>query len=661
MVHRSHGADMQVSRRRFLKAAAGVGFVVSTYASGRKVVAQTPSPVAGGNFTEAPGLADQVNAGSLPAVAERLPKNPMVIVPSEKVGKYGGIWRTALVGGSDTAWLGRTVGYDGLLRWDFTWQETVPNIAESYEVSADAKEHTFTLRDGLKWSDGEPFTTDDIAFYVNDIYQNTELNTSLGDNPFTVTVKDPLTFTVTHEKPAGLFLSQLCQDGGREWVRYPAHYLKTFHKTYNTTDLDKLVSDAGKADWVELFRTKGSGIPGTPYDAVWQNPDLPRMHAWKIVQPYGDTDRVTCERNPYYFKVDPDGQQLPYIDNVNYDVLQDNQVLLLKATNGEIDFHMRHINSDANKSVLAESQDKGQYHFLNTIRSSMNVVSLSFNLTHKNPAYREVFMNKDFRVGASHAINRQEILDTVYVSQGEPWQLAPRKETPFYNETLAKQYTEHDPAKAAEFLDKVLPDKDGSGMRLLKDGTKLTIAIEVATGLDPATVDATNLIIGHLQAAGIDAQIKTEDRSLLYTRKDSNDHDAVIWGGDGGYNDAIPDPRWYMPFSLESLYAVPWAVWYGKISNALCEPEEPPAAVLEQLKIYDELKATADPEGQNTLMAKLLDAAVEQFYALGIGLPGPGYGIAKNTMHNLPADGMPDAYVYMTPGPSNPQTFFYEE
>lgn len=208
MVHRSHGADMQVSRRRFLKAAAGVGFVVSTYASGRKVVAQTPSPVAGGNFTEAPGLADQVNAGSLPAVAERLPKNPMVIVPSEKVGKYGGIWRTALVGGSDTAWLGRTVGYDGLLRWDFTWQETVPNIAESYEVSADAKEHTFTLRDGLKWSDGEPFTTDDIAFYVNDIYQNTELNTSLGDNPFTVTVKDPLTFTVTHEKPAGLFLSQ---------------------------------------------------------------------------------------------------------------------------------------------------------------------------------------------------------------------------------------------------------------------------------------------------------------------------------------------------------------------------------------------------------------------------------------------------------------------
>ncbi|MGN6483952.1 MAG: ABC transporter substrate-binding protein, partial [Thermomicrobiales bacterium] len=261
----------------------------------------------------------------------------------------------------------------------------------------------------------------------------------------------------------------------------------------------------------------------------------------------------------------------------------------------------------------------------------------------------------------SHAINRQEIIDTVYVSQGEPWQLAPRRETPFFNETLAKQYTEHDTAKANEFLDKVLPEKDGSGMRLLSDGSKLTIAIEVATGLDPATIDATNLIVGYLQAVGIDAQIKTEDRSLLYTRKESNDHDAVIWGGDGGYNDAIPDPRWYMPLSTESNFAIPWAIWYGKNSNALSEPEEPPAEVQEQMKIYDQLKATPDPEQQNALMAQLLEVAVEQFYALGIGLPGPGYGIAKNSMHNLPPDGMPDAYVYMTPGPANPQTFYYEE
>ncbi|MGC4190831.1 MAG: ABC transporter substrate-binding protein [Thermomicrobiales bacterium] len=660
MVNRSHDADTQVSRRRFLKAAAGVGFVVSTYASGRKVVAQTPSPVAGGNYSEAPALADQVKAGTLPAVADRLPKNPMIITPSEKSGKYGGTWRTALVGGADTAWLGRTVGYDGLLRWDITWQETVPNIAESYEVSADATQHTFTLRDGMRWSDGEPFTTDDIAFYVNDYFRNDELNTSLGDNPFTIEVKDKLTFTVTHENPAGLFLSQLCQDGGREWVRYPAHYLKQFHKTYNTTDLDKLVKDSGKADWVELFRTMGGGIPGTPYDAVWQNPDLPRVHAWKLVLPYGDTERVTFDRNPYYFKVDPDGQQLPYIDNVNFDVLQDNQVLLLKATNGEIDFHMRHINTDANKSVLADGQEKGGYHFVNTVRSSMNVVSLALNLTHKNPAYREVFQNKDFRIGVSHAINRQEIIDTVYVSQGEPWQLAPRKETPFYNETLAKQYTEYNLDKANEFLDKVLPDKDGD-MRLLKDGSKLTIAVEVATGLDQAQVDTTNLIVGYLQAVGIDAQIKAEDRSLLYTRKESNDHDAVIWGGDGGLNDAIPDPRWYMPFSLESNFAVPWAIWYGKNSNALSQPEEPPAAVQEQMKIYDQLKASPDPEEQNSLMSQLLNAAVEQFYAIGIGLPGPGYGIAKNTMHNLPADGMADAYVFMTPAPANPQTFFYDE
>jgi len=656
--------SISFSRRRFLKASATVGFSVAIAANGSKVVAQQSTPASSPaitEFKEAPQLAEQVAAGTIPAVADRLPKNPMVITPTNSIGKYGGTWRTALVGGGDNAWLARTNGYDGIVRWDIGWNETIPNVAESYEISADATQYTFKLREGMKWSDGEPFTSADIEFYVNDYYRNEELNTSLGTNPFTIEVIDETTYTITYEKPNGFALGGMAQDGGAEWVRYPKHYLSQFHKTYNTDTLDDLVAEAGVADWVELFRTKGAGIPGTPYNAIWQNAELPRLHGWKLETPYGDTTRVTAVRNPYYWKVDPEGNQLPYIDGINYDVMQDNEVLLLKVLSGEIDFHDRHINTNTNKSVIADSLEDANLHFTETIPSTMNTVSVALNLTHKDPITREIFQNIDFRIGLSHAINRQEIIDTIFVGQGEPWQLAPRREQPFFNETLAKQYTEYDVDLANEKLDSVLPDKDGDGWRLRPDGSPLVIAIEVATGgsVTPEQGDATTMIAQYWQEVGINAVTKPEDRTLLYTRKEANDSDCVIWGGDGGAKDALYDPRWYFPFSNESNFAQAWRVWYDKSSNPTTQPEEPPEAAKQQMDLYDQVKATADAEKQNELFAQILDIAQQQFWAMGIVLPINGYAIVKNNFMNVP-DVFPEAYVYMTPGPTNPQQYYFE-
>ncbi|MEJ7838785.1 MAG: hypothetical protein WKF81_08210, partial [Thermomicrobiales bacterium] len=128
---------INMSRRRFLKTSAGVGFGVIVAANGHKVVAQQGSPVAA-DYKESPLVAEQVAAGTLPAVAERMPVNPVVVTPNTSVGTYGGTWRTALVGGGDNAWLARTAGYDGLVRWNIEWSESIPNVAESYEISADA-------------------------------------------------------------------------------------------------------------------------------------------------------------------------------------------------------------------------------------------------------------------------------------------------------------------------------------------------------------------------------------------------------------------------------------------------------------------------------------------------------------------------------------------
>jgi peptide/nickel transport system substrate-binding protein len=648
--------ERMISRRRLLQTAAGTSFTVWWLSNGSKIVAQTPTtPI---EYKEAPSLAALVTSGSLPPVTDRLPRDPLVVTPVERIGTYGGTWRTALVGGADTLWLERTVGYEYLVRFSPEWDEIVPGVASAYEVNDSSTEYTFTLRDGMRWSDGEPFGIEDILFYANDVYLNEELTASTGRNPFTVEQVDALTFKVIFAEPNGLFLTTLASAGG-EWTQYSKHYLAQFHATYNTTNLNQLVADAGAADWIELFRTKGSALPGTPYNAVWQNVELPRLHAWTMVTPYGEGSRVTFERNPYYWKVDTEGNQLPYIDEVRFDVVQEPEVLLLQATNGEIDMHTRHINTLQNKPVIAGNQEAGQYHLIDLVQAIMNTGCFQVNMTHKNLALREIFANKDFRIGLSHAINRQEVIDTIYVSQGEPWQAAPRPESPFFNEVLARQYTEYNVDLANEYLDKVLPNKDSAGMRMRPDGEKLNIQLEVATGQFAELVDVSDLVVNYWRAVGLDVVLKTEDRTLLFQRTEANDHDAAVWPGGSGMLDALVNGYMYLPLSSSSRYAVAWSYWWTGQADAPAEPVEPPEAVKRQYELYDQLTATADTAEQYRLMGEILKIAQEEFYAIGISLPAPGYGIVKDAFHNVPMS-MPDATVYPTPAPTNPAQYFID-
>jgi peptide/nickel transport system substrate-binding protein len=290
----------------------------------------------------------------------------------------------------------------------------------------------------------------------------------------------------------------------------------------------------------------------------------------------------------------------------------------------------------------------------------MNSTIIALNLTHKDPVKREIFQNKDFRIALSHAINRQEIIDVVYVGQGEPYQLAPRPTSPFYNETLAKQYTEYDPDLANQMLDAIFPDKNAQGIRLGPDGNPIVFDVELdATQAD--RIDTLELVKGYWEAVGVQINVKAEDRSLMYTRKDGNEHDAVVWGGDGGL-DVILEPRWYFPFSGESLYAEAWQSWFNNPTGegALAAPEEPPAEVKQQMDLYNQIKATGDAAQQAELMNQILQIAQEQFYAIGISLPVPGYGIVKDTFHNVPSP-HPGAWLYPNPGPANPQQFWIEQ
>jgi len=621
-----------------------------------------------GDALEAPMLAEMVSAGSLPPLAERLPAEPLVVEPVESLGAYGGTWRTALVGGQDNAWLVRTISYEHLVRWTRDWSGVEPNIAKSFESNEDGSEYTFYLREGMKWSDGAPFTADDLLFWYEVNVVDTEYESvhnvaswlTANGEPVTVEKVDDYTVKFSFVQPNGLFLQNIATPSGLSLTSFPKHYCSQFYPSTATGDIDALIAENDANDWVNLMEIKCGGVSGTPYDARWYNAELPTLMAWDIVRSYGQgASQVVAERNPYYWKTDTEGRQLPYIDRVVYEILEDREVLLLKVLNGEIDMMSRHFNTNDNKAVLSDNMEAGDYNFFETVAGA-NTTGFMFNLTHKDPRMRAIFQDKNFRIAMSHCINRQEIIDVLYVGQGEPMQNAVGKEVPaLYDEEMYTMYTAYDVELAHQYLaDAGMTEKDSDGFFLGPDGEPFSFVVQATDSF--GFNDRAEMVVNQWRACGINTQAQIIDRSLLYTRKDSNEHDVHVWGSGAGPSIFL-DPRSLFPQNAESAYAQAWVTWYTNPTGqgALTPPEEPPADVQRQMELYDQIKATGDLDLQNELMKEIIAIAKDQFYVIGISSSPPGYGIVKNNFHNVPTS-MPGSWQYPDPAPTNPEQYWIE-
>jgi peptide/nickel transport system substrate-binding protein len=609
-------------------------------------------------YKEAPMLARLVQAGTLPIVDERLPKNPLVVQVLEQIGVYGGEWTMGMEE-DDNVMLLKSVLYDGLVRWNQEWTGVEPNLAERWEVENDGAKYTFTLRDGVRWSDGTPFTSADIIFWAEQIRGNEELH---GDFPGwmeieidgedvgpTVTAPDATTVVFEWPAPNGLFLQRLAVPNGLELTHYQAAYAQRYLPAFNP-DVASEAEAAGLPGWIELWEAKVafnlSGI-----NARNQNPELPTLTAWVFTNRLGDGQLLNAERNPYYWKVDAEGQQLPYIDTLRYNVVSDREVLLLSALNGEIGLQDRRVGDAQDKPVLADNRERAGFDFFETISSNMNTDVISFNLAHKDPVKREIFNNRLFRQALSVAINRQEIIDLVYVSQGQPWQAAPVPGSAFADEEMGTQFTQFDPAQAEAWLDEAGYTRGADGRRVGPDGNPIEFVILADRERDPMPQ-----VIANWEAIGITAIFSAVERTLFRERTKANEHDATAWSGNGGSGfDTVLLPSFYMPFDQESHFAMAWQIWAGNPEDegAL----EPPAHAQEQIALYAQLRATADEAAQADLMRQILAIAKEQFYVIGIALPAPGFGIVKNSYGNVPAR-MFDAYNWPNPGAARSEQFF---
>lgn len=604
--------------------------------------------------TEAPMLADLVKSGDLPKLADRLPTSPLVVDPAERPGTYGGTWQSVILG--TDAWYGHRIVSDYLMRWTPDSSEVIPNVAESVAVADDGRRYTFHLRAGMRWSDGEPFTAADVVYAANDVLLNEELYPAppdwflQGGQAPQVEALDDQTVQISLQQPSGVLLQYLAAAEGAALTAHPQHYLKQFHSEYNQAASTQ-ATDEGYESWVEFHQAKSDSTA---------NPDLPTISAWQSRTILADTSRMILERNPYYWKVDPDGRQLPYIDELALDVVTDNEIILLKASQGDLDMQIRYIDTLQNKPVLAQNRERGAYRFFDVVRDQMNTLVIALNLAHKDPVKREIFSTKDFRIGLSHAINRAEIIDTAYQRQGEPWQVAPKPDTEFYDEEMAKQYIEYDVDKANDHLDRAgYAQRDGDDRRLGPDGEPISVTIEYSTGLFPEWDGALALVKDYWDAVGVDTQLKSEDRTLFSERLTAGNHDAGVWQGDGGTKWAVlMRPYWYLPNNgTYSIFGPTWAQWYASRG---AEGEEPPEWVLQQLDLYDELKATVDGDQQIALMRQILQINKEEFPAIGITYPATSFGVVKNSFHNVP-ETMLDEWLYGTPAQTNPQQYFISD
>jgi peptide/nickel transport system substrate-binding protein len=611
-------------------------------------------------YHQAPALKEQVEAGKLPPVEQRLPSEPEVVSPIESIGTYGGELRFGLRGSSDYNNILRMVGPQGLVRWNMNYTEVIPNVARDYEVSEDGTEFIFHLRDGMKWSDGAPFTADDVMFNMEDLvlnekYAPTQPRYMVDGKPVEVEKIDDTTVKFTFAGPYGDFLAELASPLGQHPVLHPKHYCSQFHPKYNDK-IDEVIQANNAGDWVNLFNSKCGDIE---LSARWGNPEKPTLDPWVVTEPYvGGATRVVMERNPYFWQVDPEGNQLPYIDQLVSPIAQDVESLVLAAIGGNIDFQIRHLDAPANRPVLAENRESGDYEFVEAAPvGGVNMV-INLNLTHKDPELRELFNKKDFRVALSLGMDRQAIIDTALLGEGEPWQQGPFEDHPNYHEKLATQYLEYDPDRANELLDQIGLDKrNENGVRLMPSGRPVKFQIDVIPTLQPEQVDMLELIEQQWAEIGIDMDVNALERTFFYERtSNSNDHDAAVWGGQASW---VPGeiPQQIVPVHHDSRWGIPWVQWY---KSGGTQGEEPPPSVKKRMQLYDQARGTPDQEKRRELIRQIADIAAEEFEVMGVTKALPTYGIAKDDLGNVP-EAMPSSWYYPTPAPAMLTTWYWKD
>jgi len=613
-------------------------------------------------FNEAPTLRTEVAAGELPPVEERLPEEPLVLEPLEEIGQYGGRIRILTQElGAEASW--QVVGRETLLRLTPDGGTILPNLAKDWELSEDGKTLTLRLRKGVRWSDGAPFTADDIMFWYEDIILNNELvpvkpqEWSPGGRLMEMEKIDD--YTIRYHFAASYPIAPLLLANGAWGSFYrPKHYLKQFHPRYIPMEkLKEVTKKEGYEHWYQLFQSKnldpvlhGIGLRPMKY---------PRLSAFWGVE--SGLDHAVGKRNPYYWKVDTAGNQLPYIDEVLVSAVSRSETRTAKVIAGEVDFDGSLVTTP-NIPVYKANAERGNYR-VSLFRVAFASMAVYMpNQTCKDPVLRKIFRDVRFRQALSLTINREEINQQVFFGMGIPSQLTVYPNSKYYEEEFAQAYAQYNPKTANQLLDEMglKWDKERE-WRLRPDGRKLTIVCHYIETESPIAA-VSELVREYWQAIGIDLSLKEVtwwDYDSLTIANRIEMGGIYTWGLQPsrflmGVAGQLVMPAW----GPQDAWGPEWHNWFVSEGE---KGEEPPEEIKRNHYLWwDVVKTTLDEKEREKAIREILQSNAENLWTIGTVAAGPQPIIVNNDLWNVMKE-FEGSWDHFTAGRCYPEQYFFKQ
>lgn len=580
-------------------------------------------------------IAHQVKPeGDLPPIRERVPHEPLIVdmeSRKRKPGLHGGELKMFVSRSKDVRYMA-VWGYTRLIGYNEKY-ELVPDVLKSFEVSPDGQVFTFRLRKGHRWSDGHPFTTEDLRYWWEDVALNKALSPSgppvemlAGGLPPKVTVIDDVTIRYEWQRPNPHFLPALAR-ARPVYIYRPAHYMKKYHKKY--ADPAKLKKRIKKKKWARVHNKK---------DNLYKldNPKLPVLGPW-VNTKKKNSQRYLLVRNPYFHRIDRNGRQLPYIERVNLEIVAP-KLITLKASLGEATLQIRALNfSDA--PILKKSEKVGKYRTRLWRSGSANEVAIYPNLNYADPAWRKLFRDVRFRRALSLGISRKMINKVLYFGLAEPRAVSALEESPLFDRKLATSWTRFDVDEANRLLDELgLVERTGSGVRRLTDGRPLEIVIETA-GERREVTDTLEIIAATWAELGIRLLVRPQDRNVMRNRAYSGRTMMVAWYG---WNAGVPTPE-TAPSELAPVDQAnfTWPKWgqYYQTKGSAGEPPDLPQAI-KLMNLFDDWSRASTGDEKTRVWKEMLAIHADQVFCIGTVARAPIPLVHKADLMNVPRTGI---------------------
>ena len=628
------------------------GSIIQTFSFAALVLLAAPL-VSADELLETPSLATAVKQGALPPIEQRVPEHPLVVTfdgQSTRLGRHGGSLNM-LIGRPKDIRLLVVFGYARLVGYDRNF-ELKADILESFEVR-EGREFTFTLRRGHRWSDGQPFTAEDFRYYWENVANNQSLSPAgpprdmiISGYPPQFEILGKYKSRYTWPVPNPFFLPRLA-GASPLFIYRPAHYLKQFHPQFiGEPAAAEHAKAAGQRTWAALHNRRDNLYK-------FDNPELPTLQPWRNTTRPPAT-RFAAHRNPFFHRIDSEGRQLPYIDEVVL-IQADGRLISAKTGAGESDLQSRNISFN-DYTFLKDGSKRNEYdvHLWRTAKGAH--LALFPNLNHNDPVWRAVMRDQRFREALSLAIDRPLINQALYFGLALEHHNTVLPESPLYDKSLAK--TEFNPEKSNALLDEMgLTEWDDDDTRLLPDGRPIHIIVETA-GEDTEQTDVLELIRDDWAKIGVKLFTKPSQREVFRNRIFSGETLMSIWFGmENGLPTAEMSPEELAPTSQLQLQWPKWGQYFetkGKSGEAL-DME----VVVELARLNDTWLNAVTRQERESVWRRMLQIHRDMLFTIGIvsGVLQPV--VAKRNLMNVPTKAVYNWDPGAQFGVYRPDTFWF--